>query len=141
MWGYIWPLALIVVSNTVYHIIAKQTPGNASSFLSLTVTYLVGAVVSFTAYLLSAPGKTLGQSISELNWTSLALGLAIVGLEAGFIYMYRAGWKVSTGPLIANILVCVLLIIVGALFYKENLGLKQFIGIALCIVGLVLVNG
>jgi uncharacterized membrane protein len=27
------------------------------------------------------------------------------------------------------------------LFYKENLGLKQLIGIALCIVGLMLVNG
>ena len=141
MWGYIWPLVLIVISNTVYHIIAKQTPTNASSFLSLTVTYVVGAVVSFAAYLISSPSKTLGQSFSELNWTSLALGLAIVGLEAGFIYMYRAGWKVSTGPLIANILVCVLLIVVGALFYKETLGLKQIIGIVLCMGGLVLING
>lgn len=141
MWGYIWPLVLIVISNTVYHIIAKQTPGNASSFLSLTVTYVVGAVITFTAYLISSPGKTLGQSFTELNWTSLALGLAIVGLEAGFIYMYRAGWKVSTGPVIANTLVAVLLIIVGALFYKETLGLKQIIGIALCMGGLVLING
>lgn len=141
MWGYIWPLALIVVSNTVYHIIAKQTPGSANSFLSLTVTYLVGAAVTFAAYFVSSPGNGILQNLSKLNWTSLLLGFAIVGLETGYIYLYRAGWKISVGSLIANSLVALLLVVVGALFYKESLGVKQIIGIALCIGGLVLING
>jgi hypothetical protein len=53
MWSTIWPLLLVVVSNTVYHIVAKQTPTGASPFLSLTVTYVVGAAVSFGAYWLT----------------------------------------------------------------------------------------
>lgn len=141
MWSYIWPLVLIVVSNTVYHITAKQTPGNANPFLSLTVTYLVGAAVTFTGYMVTPHGKGLLQNLSQLNWTSYVLGLCIIGLEAGYIYLYRAGWKISVGSLVANVFLAVLLIAAGALFYKENLGLKQMIGIGLCIAGLVLING
>jgi len=141
MWGYIWPLVLIVVSNVVYHIVAKQTPASANTFLSLTVTYLAGAAVAFVGYLATSSGKSLGQNFSQLNWTSWVLGLAIVGLETGFIYLYRAGWKLSTGPLVANTLVAILVIAVGLLFYKETLSVKQIIGIALCMGGLVLVNG
>ncbi len=141
MWSYIWPLALIVVSNTVYNIAAKETPGNADPFLSLTVTYIVAAAATFAGYLFSSPGKTLGQGISELNWTSIVLGLVIVGLETGYIYLYRAGWKVSVGSLVANVALAAILLIVGMLFYKETLGIKQIIGIALCMGGLVLING
>ena len=141
MWSYIWPLVLIVVSNTIYHITAKQTPGSVNPFLSLTITYLVGAALTFTGYMVTSQGKGMLQSLSRLNWTSFALGLAIVGLEAGYIYLYRAGWKISVGSLVANAFLAVLLILVGILFYKESLGIKQMIGIALCIVGLVLVNG
>lgn len=141
MWSYIWPLLLIVVSNTVYNIAAKETPGHASAFLSLTGTYIVAAVVSFIAYLLSSPGKTLGQGISELNWSSIALGFVIVGLETGYIYLYRAGWKVSVASIVANVALAAVLLIVGLLFYKETIGVKQVIGIVLCLGGLVLING
>ena len=141
MWGYIWPLVLIVASNVVYHIVAKQTPAGASAFLSLTVTYLVGAVLTFAGYLATSSGKSIGQELSQLNWTSWVLGLAIIGLETGFIYLYRAGWKISMGPLVANTLVAMLVIVVGLLFYKETLSVKQIIGITLCMGGLVLVNG
>jgi multidrug transporter EmrE-like cation transporter len=64
----------------------------------------------------------------------------VIGLEAGFIFLYRAGWKVSTGPLVANAIVSLGMIVIGLLFYKESLSIKQIIGIALCMGGLVLVN-
>ena len=141
MWSYIWPLLLIVAANVVYHISAKSTPGIASPFLSLTVTYIVGAIVSFAGYLIFSPGKGLLQELSHLNWTSYVMGLAVVGLEAGFIFLYRAGWKISVGALAVNAILAALLIVIGVLFYKESLGIKQIIGIALCIGGMVLING
>jgi uncharacterized membrane protein len=140
MWSFIWPLVLIVISNVVYHVVAKQTPSGANTFLSLTVTYLVGAAVALIGYFVTSPTKSIAQNFSQLNWTSYVLGLAIVGLETGFIYLYRAGWKVSIGPLVANTIVAAAMIVIGLLFYKEGLSLKQIIGIALCIGGLVLVN-
>lgn len=139
MWNYFWPVVLIVLSNVVYNITTKSTPGNASPFLSLTITYLVGAVFTFLIYLFTAQDKSLIASMKNLNWTSYALGFAIVGLEVGYIFLYRKGWNISMGSLVANILLAVALIGIGVLFYKERIDTKQLIGIGLCVSGLVLV--
>ncbi len=140
MWNYLWPVILIVGSNIIYNITTKSTPKNANSFLTLAVTYLVGSALSFVLFLFSSSGKGIIKSFGELNWTSYVLSFAIVGLETGYIYLYRAGWKISVGSLVSNILLAVMLIIIGVMFYKENLGTKQIAGIILCIGGLVLIN-
>jgi uncharacterized membrane protein len=79
-------------------------------------------------------------NIKSLNWASYALGLAIVGLEAGFIIAYRMGWQISLAGIISNIAVAILLIPIGLFFFKETFSLTNIIGIILCIFGLVLVN-
>ena len=130
MWNYIWPIGLIVLSNIFYHITTKTTPQNANAFLSLTVTYLVGGAVSFLAYFMTVgKGSTLRQELMNLNWSSFVLGIAIIGLEAGFIFAYRAGWKVNTA-----------LIFVGFFIFKESMTLRHLIGILVCIAGLVIIN-
>jgi len=53
----------------------------------------------------------------------LFYGITIVGLEVGFIQMYRAGWNISIGSLVANIILAVVLIIVGLLIYKDNISI------------------
>jgi hypothetical protein len=55
-------------------------------------------------------------------------------------YMYRVGWNISKGSLIANVSLAILLIIIGVLLYKEHIGLYQIIGIVCCMVGLIFVN-
>lgn len=74
-------------------------------------------------------------------WTPFVLGLAIVGLEAGYVFLYRAGWKVSSGALTANICLAVALLIIGYLLYKETITIKQLAGVVVCGVGLFLING
>lgn len=39
--------------------------------------------------------KNLIKELAKLNWAPFVLGLVIVGLEAGWIYAYKAGWQVS----------------------------------------------
>ena len=46
MFSYIWPIALVVISNTLYQICAKSVPEGMNPLASLTVTYLIGAAVS-----------------------------------------------------------------------------------------------
>ena len=46
MFHYVWPIALVVLSNVMYQICAKSVPNEMNPFASLTVTYLVGAVAS-----------------------------------------------------------------------------------------------
>ncbi len=135
----LWPLALIVLSNCVYNITAKSTPAQANAFASLTATYLTAAALSFAA-LLAGRGGGVPAAFGQLNWTAPVLGLAAVGLEAGYLFLYRAGWQVNTGPLVANLCLAVALIFLGRLLFGEALTLRQLAGIAVCLAGLVLVS-
>ena len=40
MLSYIWPIALVIFSNILYHICAKSAPEGVHPFAALTVTYL-----------------------------------------------------------------------------------------------------
>lgn len=140
MWSTAWPILLVIASNVIYHMISKSTPAGVNPFLSLVITYLVGAGAAALLYLVSSGQQSLGESLSQLNWTSGVLGIAIVGLEAGFLYAYRAGWGLSTASLTANLSVALILLVIGALCWHEGLGMRQLIGMALCVAGLLLVN-
>ncbi len=139
MAGYFWPIALVILSNVAYHIVAKSTPQNANPLVSLTVTYLTALAASVALFFLSGPQKGFIASVRELNWTSVALGIAIIGLEFGYIMAYRLGANVSTGPMISYIVLSLLLIPVGMLLYHEHVSYSQLIGIAFCIAGLFLI--
>jgi drug/metabolite transporter (DMT)-like permease len=140
MLKYVLPIVLIVVSNTVYNICQKSTPQGANPFSALLVTYLTAAVLTAFAWLFYKSDKNFIQSFSDLNWTSIVLGVAIVGLEVGYLLAYRVGWNISVGSLVANIFLALMLIPIGILFYKEGFQINQIIGAAFCIVGLVLIN-
>ena len=136
----ILPIALIVLSNCFYNITTKKTPADANAFLSLAVTYGVAALISFIIFFVSGHGAEVGTEIKKLNWTSLALGVIIIGLEFGYILAYRAGWDVSRAPLVANCCLSIALIVIGAILFKENITVRQIIGILICIGGLIVVT-
>ena len=60
----IWPLLLIVGSNCFYNICTKSMPERTNTFGALTVTYLVGAVLSAVLFVVSVkPAEVLNESI------------------------------------------------------------------------------
>lgn len=137
---YYCSLGLTVVANVLYHVFLKVTPATVNPLLSLVVTYLMAATATAVIYLVYPDKVSLVAGLKELNWTSYALGLAIVGLEVGFMLAYRAGWNISLAGLISSTTVSLLLIPVGLLVFKESLTVTNALGIALCLVGLMLVN-
>lgn len=139
MFSYIWPIALAVLSNVVYHLSSKSLPEDVSPFASLTVTYLIAALVSAGLHF-TLNGGSLIKEYSRLNWAPFVLGLVIVGLEAGFMYAYKAGWQVSTAALVQSCFLAVLLILVGWLFFKEALTWKKLAGAAICLIGIAFIN-
>ncbi len=140
MVNMIWPILVVVAANTFYNICAKSTPGGVQPFASLTITYLIAAVLSLVMFYATSGNKNIIAEIQKTNWTALAFGVAIVGLEFGNINMYRVGWKVSTGSLVANIGLACVLLVVGIIAYKESLSVKQIIGMILCGGGIFLVS-
>ena len=137
---YVFSILLIVVSNVVYNICTKSTPGHINPFTSLLVTYLTAALLVLLAGRFFPSERGFVQSFGHLNWTSLVLGVAIVGLEFGYIMAYRAGWNISIGSLVANILLAVMLIPVGVYLFREGFGANKVIGTVLCLAGLTLIN-
>ena len=132
MLGYIWPIALVVVANVFYNITTKSTPSQA--------TYCVAAACAFGLYLFQGGHQKLPAELSKLNWTAVLLGISVVALEFGYIHVYRAGWKVNTASLVANISLACILVLVGFFLYQESISLKQVIGMGVCAVGLFLIT-
>ena len=140
MFAYIWPIALVVLSNTLYQVCAKSVPDGINPLASLTVTYLVGAVVSCTMYYILNRNANLVRELRMLNWAPFVLGVAIVGLEVGFIYAFRAGWQISVAQIVTSAILAVILIFVGYLLYHEAITWNKIVGIVICLAGLILIN-
>lgn len=135
-----WPIILIVVSNIFYNICSKSTPSTLNPFAALTITYMIGTLASAAAFFLLNPGDSLIQQYKQLNWSTFVLGFVVVGLEAGSIYMYKAGWNISTGQLVYSSILALCLIAVGHFFYHEAITVTKVIGILVCLIGLFLIN-
>ena len=140
MLSYIWPIALVVLSNVVYQICAKCVPNGINPLIILTVTYLVGALTSSVLYLVLGKHTNPVRELAHLNWVPFVLGMVIVGLEVGFIYAYKAGWTVSTAALVEGTALAVILLFVGWLFYKEAMTWNKLVGVGLCLAGLFFIN-
>lgn len=135
-----WPILLIAGVDIIYQICAKETPSDLDPLASLAVTYAIASVSSFVIYLLLNRGSSLTEEYSHLNWASFLLGIAVVGLEAGSIYMYRVGWNINTGYLVKSMFVAVTLIALGVTVYHESISSTKLMGIAICAVGLYFIN-
>jgi drug/metabolite transporter (DMT)-like permease len=133
-------LSLAIASTVAYHVVLKLTPAGANPLLSLMVTY--GAVtVLFGAVLALSPGEFgWRDEVRHVNWTALALAVAIIGLDLGFILLYRSGFEVSLGALVTQTAAAMLLVGIGVLVFRERLSLSNGLGIVLCLAGLWLVN-
>lgn len=137
---YIFSIVLIVLSNVFYHICQKLIPEKANPFSALVITYFTSAILSLIALMFNKHGKGILSSFKDLNWASVVLGISIVGLEFGFLMAYRAGWDISVGSLVANIILAIVLISIGIIFYREGFGVNKIIGTIFCIIGLILIN-
>ena len=140
MLAYLWPLALIVVSNTMYQICAKSLPGDVDPLASLTITYLVGAAASAVLYFALNRGGNLLREYAHMNWAPYVLGVVIVGLEVGTIYAYKAGWPVSSLQIVQAAVLAAILVVIGYALYHESITVSKAAGIVLCLGGLYFIN-
>ncbi len=140
MFNYIWPLAIIVLSNVIYQICAKGIPQQMNTYASMTVTYAVATIFSAAAFFLSAKNKNIFTEFSYANWATIILGVVITGLEVGFIYADKAGWKVGVLSTVANGLLAIALIFVAFFLFHESISWNKIAGLALCLTGLFLIN-
>lgn len=141
---YYLPIFIIVLSNVFYHLASEKVPKGTNPFFFVMISYVVGFAFAAIAFLMSKGDKGLIASVAEqgkmINFTPILLGVAVIGLEVGNVWMYRAGWNISKGALFSNILLAIVLVAVGVMFYKDDFGAKHVAGILSCILGLYLLS-
>jgi uncharacterized membrane protein len=138
---YYAAVGLAVLANLFYHVSQKLTPSGANPALAIAVTYLVGMGLSLMILWMFFPLKTgLGPALRQLNWASVMLGLAVVGIEFGFLLAYRAGGNISLAQIVVSATVTLALIPMGLVFFNEKISWVNGLGIVLCLAGLVLIN-
>ncbi len=138
--NYYFGIGLTILSNILYHVFQKSIPGNVNPIGSLIVTYLTATVACIILFPF-IPGQTgIMTAFKEINWASIALGFAIIGLEAGFLLAYRAGWQISLAAGISNVIVSAILVVVGLFFYREHLTPQNITGVVFCLIGLLLIQ-
>ncbi len=133
-------LSLAVVSTIGYHVVIKLTPAAANPLLSLAVTYALVTFICLAGALWVPDGVPLREAVRELNWTALGLAGVIVGLDLGFLMLYRGGFDVSLGQIITQAGAALGLVLLGVIVFRERVGLTQVAGIGLCVAGIWLIS-
>ena len=140
MFLFYFSISLAIASSALYHFTAKSTPSNVNFTVSLLVTYAVALVVTlFTFFFLPAKNGVMNE-IKKLNWASIGLAIAIVGIEFGFLLTYRSGWNLGIAAVLVNVVASLILIPVAILFFKDKITWMNILGILVCLAGIVMLN-
>jgi len=134
------PVGLAVLATILYHLTQRLTPAKANPPLALGVTYLAAMLLCLPLLLFFPPETSLSGELRKLNWASLGLALAILGLEVAFLLAYRGGWNISLLAVVVNVAAALLLLPIGLLFFHERLTPLNIVGVGVCIAGLVMIS-
>jgi multidrug transporter EmrE-like cation transporter len=137
---FYFSITLAIASSALYHFSAKSTPANVNFPISLVVTYAVAlGIVFVTTFFIPAPNGLMFE-LKQLNWASFLLAIAIVGIEFGFLLVYRSGWNLGIAAVLVNVVASLILVPVAIFVFKDKLSLVNVIGILVCLAGLVMLN-
>lgn len=133
------PMLMLILSIATYQVSAKLAPSQLNPWHLLTFIYATACLVALGAGALDRDTSLL-QTFRHTNWAVWLLGFAVVGIELGFLLVYRAGWKISLAGIVSSVAVASLMLPVGLFFFREKLNVLNLIGMGLCVLGLLLVT-
>jgi uncharacterized membrane protein len=66
------------------------------------------------------------------------VGLACFGIEAGFFFVYRSGWPLSSASVVTSLCITLVLALLGVFGFGEHLSTVRAAGFVLAACGVVL---
>ncbi len=131
--------AIAIASVALYQIFIKAIPAEINPFIALITFYSTALIFTLIAAKF-APIATPQSSLSGFSWAAVAVGIAIVGIELGYLLMYRSGWHLAAAPLIVMGGTAVLLVPIGVFALRQPWSAKYSVGILFCMCGLYLLS-
>ena len=137
---YIVSIVLLVCSGVMYQFFQKSIAPNANPALSILCSYITSLCVVGILFVVFPLKNTISEAIKDLNIYSILLALPIVGIELGYLLLYRAGGKLTFSSALVSSMITLILVIIGIGVFKETITIKKILGIAFCMTGIVLLN-
>ena len=137
---FYFSITLAIFSSALYHFVAKSTPSDVNFSVSLLVTYTVAIGVTLIITLLFPAQNGFASELKNLNWASFLLAIAIVGIEFGFLLVYRSGWNLGLAAVLVNVAASLILVPVAIFVFKDRISWVNVVGIFVCLAGLVMLN-
>lgn len=129
---------LLIVSNVVYHVSQKSIPNEVNPVVSIIFTFSIALIISLLLLPIFIDAHDIPRNIRNINRANLFSGISIVGIVIGHVLYYRSGWSLSTGTLFSYVSICILLIPIGLLVFRERITFYNIAGIIISLVGLYL---
>lgn len=131
--------AVVVASIVMYQICMKSIPEGVNPISALVTFYLSALVCTMLAARFFADSGAV-FSMSEFSWAAVLVGVAIVGIELGYLLMYRSGWTLAAAPLIGMGGAAIILTVIGMAVFRQPITIKTVAGVGLCLYGLYLLT-
>lgn len=140
MFLFYFSITLAIASSALYHFVAKSTPANVNFTVSLLVTYVVAFIITLFTFFFFPVKDGIAVELKQLNWASIGLAVAIVGIEFGFLLTYKAGWNLGIAAVLVNVVASLILLPVAIFLFKDKISWVNITGIFVCFVGLIMLN-
>ncbi len=140
MFLFYFSITLAICSSALYHFVAKSTPSNVNFTVSLLVTYAVAFAVTLLTFFFFPAKNGITAELKQLNWASIGLAVAIVGIEFGFLLVYRSGWNLGIAAVLTNVIASLILLPVAIFLFKDKISWVNIAGIFVCLAGLIMLN-
>jgi drug/metabolite transporter (DMT)-like permease len=140
MFLFYFSITLAIASSALYHFSQKATPTDVNPAVAIMITYIVAFCLTLVLFFFLPSKIGLVAEVRQLNWASYLLAFSIVGLEVGFLLVYRSGWNLGIAAVLVNVTASLLLVPIALFVFKQRLSLVNIIGILVCLGGLVMLN-
>lgn len=133
------PILLVIVSLACYQLAAKVSPSNVTPWATLTVVYAVALVICVLRLATDRQGLAADEfTDARFLATALVLGVAVVGIEYGYLAAHRSGWELAIVGFVGAAGGTAVLAAIGIAWFNESLQPRRVVGLVLSLVGLAL---
>jgi len=135
------PMAVLLLGQVLYHSVARGLSRGASPFLMVTVAYVVGLILTGCAWVITGGQRPTDVVMSQVVRNGVLLGIAVSCVEVGYVFAYRRGLSITSGPLVALSLTTLMLIPIGVFLYNDPISVRIVAGGCVVVFGLWLMLG
>lgn len=136
----VFPIVIVVVSAVIYHLAQKSLGGGPTASPWPTLAFAYGAAFLITLVVAWATSDgALRLPAKPERSAALMIAIGAIGVEAGFFFVYRAGWPLASASVVANVAVTLILATIGAFAFGEHLTWVRGAGFVIAATGAYLV--